>query len=93
MPSLAAMADNHYLISKSTQNGKTLTHVDLLQDDTDEVARLIGGNDYSIYAVPHAKEMKANAQRYKDSLKNDFPLQSCALSKFHMKFCNQINDL
>lgn len=68
MPSLAAMADNHYLISKSTQNGKTLTHVDLLQDDTDEVARLIGGNDYSIYAVPHANEMKANAQRYKDSL-------------------------
>lgn len=68
MPSLAAMADNHYLISKSTQNGKTLTHVDLFQDDTDEVARLIGGNDYSIYAVPHAKEMKANAQRYKDSL-------------------------
>lgn len=69
MPSLASMADNHYRISKSTENGKTLTHVDLLKDDTDEVARLIGGNDYSIYAVPHAKEMKANAQRYKDSLK------------------------
>ncbi len=69
MPSLASMADNHYLISKSTENGKTLTHVDLLKNDTDEVARLIGGNDYSIYAVPHAKEMKANAQRYKDSLK------------------------
>lgn len=69
MPSLASMADNHYFISKSTENGKTLTHVDLLEDDTDEVARLIGGNDYSIYAVPHAKEMKANAQRYKDSLK------------------------
>lgn len=71
MPSLATMADNHYLISKSTENGKTLTHVDLLDDDTDEVARLIGGNDYSIYAVPHAKEMKANAQRYKNSLKNE----------------------
>lgn len=71
MPSLAAMADNHYLILKSTENGKTLTHVDLLDDDTDEVARLIGGNDYSIYAVPHAKEMKANAQRYKNSLKNE----------------------
>ncbi len=69
MPSLASMADNHYLISKSTENGKTLTHVDLLKDDTDEVARLIGGKDYSVYAVPHAKEMKANAQRYKDSLK------------------------
>lgn len=68
MPSLASMADNHYLISKSTENSKTYTHIDLLDDDTDEVARLIGGNDYSIYAVPHAKEMKANAQRYKESL-------------------------
>lgn len=68
MPSLAAMADSHYLIAKSTQNGKTLTHVDLLEDDTDEVARLIGGNDYSKYAVPHALEMKAWAQRYKESI-------------------------
>lgn len=68
MPSLASMADNHYLISKSTENGKTYTHIDLLDDDTNEVARLIGGNDYSVYAVPHAKEMKANAQRYKASL-------------------------
>lgn len=68
MPSLAAMADSHYLIAKSTQNGKTLTHVDLLEDDTDEVARLIGGNDYSKYAVPHAHEMKAWAQRYKEGI-------------------------
>lgn len=68
MPSLAAMADNHYLIAKSTGNGKTLTHINLLEDDTDEVARLIGGNDYSQFAVPHAKEMKAWADRYKKSL-------------------------
>lgn len=69
MPSLASMADNHYLIAKSTENGKTLTRVNLLLDDTDEVARLIGGNDYSKFAVPHAKEMKAWAQKYKDNLK------------------------
>lgn len=68
MPSLAAMADNHYLIAKSTENGKTLTHINLLEDDTDEVARLIGGNDYSQFAVPHAKEMKAWADRYKSLL-------------------------
>ncbi len=67
MPSLASMADSHYLIAKSTENGKTLTHITLLDDDTDEVARLIGGNDYSQYAIPHAKEMKAWAQRYKDN--------------------------
>lgn len=69
MPSLAAMADSHYLIAKSTENGKTLTHVTLLDDDTDEVARLIGGNDYSKFAIPHAKEMKAWAERYKNGLK------------------------
>lgn len=68
MPSLAAMADSHFLIEKSSQNGKTLTHVSLLEDDTDEVARLIGGNDYSEFAIPHAKEMKAWAARYKSSL-------------------------
>ncbi len=68
MPSLAAMADSHFLISKCSENGKTLTHVTLLEDDTDEVARLIGGNDYSEFAIPHAKEMKAWAARYKASL-------------------------
>ncbi len=68
MPSLAAMADSHYLIAKSTENGKTLTRITLLEDDTDEVARLIGGNDYSKFAIPHALEMKSWAQRYKDSL-------------------------
>ncbi|MBR2918724.1 MAG: DNA repair protein RecN [Clostridia bacterium] len=68
MPSLAAMADSHFLIAKSTENGKTHTHLDLLEDDTEEVARLIGGKDYSSHAIPHAKEMKAWAERYKASL-------------------------
>lgn len=68
MPSLAAMADNHYFISKSTHNGKTHTNVELLEDDTKELARLIGGDDYSSYAIPHANEMKAWAGRYKASL-------------------------
>lgn len=69
MPSLAAMADSHYLIQKSLEKGKTLTHVTRLEDDSDELARLIGGNDYSPYAVMHAKEMKAWADKYKQSLK------------------------
>lgn len=69
MAQLASMADNHYLISKSTENGKTLTHVNLLEDDTAEVARLIGGSDYSKFALPHAQEMKAWAQKYKENIK------------------------
>lgn len=69
MPSLAAMADHHYLIEKSAENGKTLTHVKRLKDDIDEIARLIGGSDYSEHAVPHAREMRAWADKYKASLK------------------------
>lgn len=68
MPSLAAMADSHFLIAKSVEEGKTLTHLTLLEDDTDEIARLIGGNDYSSHAVPHALEMKKWAADYKKSL-------------------------
>jgi len=68
MASLAAMADNHYLIAKSVENGKTLTHIDLIEDDINEIARLIGGNDYSKYAVPHAHEMKDWANKYKAKL-------------------------
>ena len=54
---------------KAQKNGKTLTHITLLEDDTDELARLIGGDSYSAYAIPHAKEMRAWADRYKASLK------------------------
>lgn len=68
MPSLASMADNHYFISKSTENGKTLTHIELLEDDTQEIARLIGGDGYSQFAIPHAGEMKAWANKYKSTL-------------------------
>ena len=46
-----------------------VTHITLLEDDTDELARLIGGDSYSAYAIPHAKEMRAWADRYKASLK------------------------
>lgn len=68
MPSLAAMADSHFLIQKSVSDGKTHTRVLLLEDDTDEVARLIGGNNYSSHAVPHAREMKKWAEEYKRSV-------------------------
>lgn len=68
MPALASMADAHYLIAKSTENGKTHTHLDLLNDDTDEIARLLGGKDYSTHAIPHALEMKNWADDYKKSI-------------------------
>ncbi len=69
MPSLAAMADSHFLIKKYSDENKTYTEILPLEDDTDEIARLIGGSDYSSHAVPHAKEMKAWANKFKKTAK------------------------
>ena len=70
MPQLASMADNHYLIEKFTKDKKTHTRLVLLDQNSreDEVARLIGGKDYSTFALPHAKEMIDYANNYKKSL-------------------------
>lgn len=67
LPQLAAMADNHFLISKSTENGKTRTNLLHLDREASigEVARLIGGSEYGSHAVPHAKEMKEYGDNFK----------------------------
>lgn len=67
LPQLASMADAHYLISKSTADGKTSTHVVLLDEEATlkEIARLLGGSEYGTHALPHAKEMKDYANAYK----------------------------
>ena len=69
LPQLAAMADNHYLIEKHTENGKTITSLTLLSDSLSEIARLIGGSDYSGFALPHAKEMREWSVKFKANLK------------------------
>lgn len=70
LPQLAAMADNHYLIEKSSTDNKTVTEIIQLDEakSVAEVARLIGGRDYSGYALPHAREMKAYSDKYKLSI-------------------------
>lgn len=68
MPQLASMADYHYLIEKNTEKGKTHTNLLFLNKSAreEEIARLIGGNDYSNFALPHAKEMIEYAENYKN---------------------------
>lgn len=68
MPQLASMADYHYLIEKSTEKGKTHTNLLFLNKSAreEEIARLIGGKDYSSFALPHAKEMIEYAENYKN---------------------------
>ncbi|MDE6758226.1 MAG: DNA repair protein RecN [Clostridia bacterium] len=67
LPQLASMSDCHYLIEKSSQRGNTVTELKFLDSYSriDEIARLIGGQEISNYAVPHAKEMLEFAENYK----------------------------
>lgn len=56
---IAAMADNHMLIEKQTQKGKTFTQVSPLSHEgrIDELARIIGGNEITPLKQKMAEEM------------------------------------
>ena len=59
LPQIAAMAENHLLISKSERNGRTYTQVDVLDTDgrTAELARMIGGAEITDTTLRSAREM------------------------------------
>lgn len=59
LPQIAALADAHYLISKSEKDGRTFTQVTPLSYDgrVQELARIIGGTDVSDAAYDYAREL------------------------------------
>lgn len=63
---IAAFADNHYLISKSENQNKTYTKVELLDNDgrISELSRIIGGAENSKLSLETAGEMIENAKKY-----------------------------
>lgn len=66
---IASMADHHYLIEKSAQDGMTHTHVRLLdpQETTEELARILGGAQITENVRRNAQEMKKLADDFKTS--------------------------
>lgn len=56
---LAAKADNHYVIKKQEENGRTITKIRELskEDRILELARIIDGDNLTETAINHAKEM------------------------------------
>ena len=68
LPQIAAMADSHYCIEKSEQNGKTVTHIMPLNEDgaLNEVARLLGGEVITDAVLENARELKIQAQNTKN---------------------------
>jgi len=60
---VAVYADNHYLVSKMIDNGRTRTEVTLLSGDTrvDEIARMLGGAFVTDKSREHAAELILSA--------------------------------
>ncbi len=60
LPQIAAMADTHFKIEKSSDEDSTKTTIDRLYDDeaVDELARLLGGAEITDTVRDNAKEMK-----------------------------------
>ncbi len=72
LPQIAAMADTHYVIEKSTDNIRTTTKVSELSETEakDEIARLLGGARITESVRENASEMKELATEVKKSLRN-----------------------
>jgi DNA repair protein RecN (Recombination protein N) len=67
LPQIAAMADEHFAISKQEKNGRTYTHVEELDNDgrMGELARLHGGDVVTDLTLKSAAEQLEYARRYK----------------------------
>lgn len=67
---IAAMADNHYLIEKKSENNSTVTEIYHLtrEQSVKEIVRINGDGTMSNAAITHAIEMKDMADRTKSDL-------------------------
>lgn len=70
LPQIAAMADSHFLISKSVQDGSTVSGIDILDEEASvrELARMIGADEVDDSATEHARNMRNQAMQVKEKL-------------------------
>lgn len=68
---LAMFADSHFLIAKSSENGKTYTTVNKLEIDERcaELARISSGSNIGKLQLDSAKEMIKYAEKFKNQLR------------------------
>ncbi|MBE5892999.1 MAG: DNA repair protein RecN [Lachnospiraceae bacterium] len=67
LPQIAAMADTHFMIEKSSTGESTITDIYALEEEQSlsELARLLGSDELSEAALSNAREMKEQANQYK----------------------------
>jgi len=71
LPQIAAMADNHYKITKQVVDNKTVTDIVQLNEaeTVDELARMLGSDEITDTVRENARELIATAQKNKFSTK------------------------
>ncbi len=69
LPQIAAMADFHFLIEKTTEKTRTITKVIRLQEEgqIEEISRLMGGFSGGSLVTRAAEEMKKAANTFKNT--------------------------
>ena len=67
LPQIAAMADRHFCIEKSSTGENTITDIRLLEEEEAlcELARLLGSDALSEAALSNAREMRRQAKQHK----------------------------
>ncbi|MFV0282971.1 MAG: DNA repair protein RecN [Castellaniella sp.] len=65
LPQVAACAARHFQVSKATREGRTLSAIEPLDEEsrTEEIARMLGGLKMTNASRAHAREMLASGQR------------------------------
>lgn len=68
LPQIAAMADVHFVIEKSSQEDNTITDIRKMDEEESlaELARLLGSDSLTEAALSNAKEMRGQANEYKE---------------------------
>ncbi len=63
LPQIAAMADKHLLIEKNAEDGATITHIKIIEEQAqlEELARLLGSDSLSEAAISNARELREQA--------------------------------
>ena len=69
LPQIAAMADVHFVIEKSSTDENTITDIRCMEEEESlaELARLLGSDTLTEAALTNAREMKAQARAHKEN--------------------------
>jgi len=73
LPQIAAMADTHFEISKEASDGRTITHINRLNEEEEilELARMLGGVSITDAVIENARDMKKQARKLKEKFSSE----------------------